>query len=85
MEIKGYDADRMRTVLAIIDSISPLNGMVTKYFEDRALRPLVRAGLLWEDDMDGDYFEDSGLIEWKRDGDVLALATLLDLEIEISL
>lgn len=85
MELKGYDADVMRKVLAIIDSVSPLNGMVTKYFEDRELRPLVRAGLLWEDSECGDYFEDNALVEWKRDGDVRELAKILDLEIEIAL
>jgi hypothetical protein len=85
MELKGYDADEMRMALAVIDSISPLNGMVTKYFEDRQMRPLVRAGLLWEDTECGDYFEDNALVEWKRDGDVRVLAKILGLDIEISI
>jgi hypothetical protein len=59
--------------------------MVTKYFEDRQMRPLVRAGLLWEDTECGDYFEDNALVEWKRDGDVRVLAKILGLDIEISI
>jgi hypothetical protein len=84
MELAGYDAEVMTQVLAVVDSISPLNGIVTKYFPDRVLSPMATAGLLWEDE-DGDYFEDHALIEWRRDGDVQTLAELLGLEIEILL
>lgn len=84
MQIQGYDAEKMRKVLAVVDSVSPLNGMVCIFVDYDIERMMTAKGLLWSTD-DGDIFEDSALVDWRRDGDVRQLAEILDLEIEITL
>jgi hypothetical protein len=85
MELKGYDAAKMRKVLDVIHAVSPLNGIVTVFVDYDIERLLVAANFLWTDES-GDVFEDYALSEWsRRGGDVRELAKILDLDIEITL
>ena len=85
MELKGYDAETMRKVLEVIHSVSPLNGMVCVYVDDKIERLMTSKGLLWATE-DGDVFGDVGLDDWnRRGGDVRELARVLDLDIDITL
>ena len=86
MRLEGYDAETMTKVLAAIDAINPMNGIVTKFVDYKISGLLKRANFLWEDE-GGDLFEDYALQSWRREsgGDVRELARILDLDIEIKL
>ena len=85
MELKGYDAGTMTKVLAAIDSINPMNGIVTTFVDYAISARLVSTNLMWQDE-GGDLFEDFALTEWNRSGgDVRDLAKILDLDIEVTL
>lgn len=86
MRLEGYDAKTMTKVLAAIDSINPLNGIVTQFVDYETERLLIAANFLWADE-DGDLFEDYALQNWRREtgGDVRALAEILNLDVEIKL
>lgn len=85
MTLEGYDAKLMTRALEILDSVSPLNGMVTIHPDPEALRLLIKAEMIWED-QDGDVFEDWRRGEWARSGgDVRQLAGILGLDVVITL
>lgn len=86
MRLEGYDAETMTKVLAAIDSINSMNGIVTQFVDYSVARILMAANFMWEDE-DGDLFEDYALQNWRREsgGDVRELARILNLDVEIKL
>lgn len=85
MRLEGHDAETTTKILAAIDSINPMNGIVTQFVDYSVARILVAANFVWQDE-DCDLYEDFALQDWRRaGGDALQLIKTLGLDAQIVL
>lgn len=71
--------NKLTRAVALLDSVSHLNGLVTAYVSGEMLDLLQPVGFIREDE-DGDAFAEGAFYDWQREGgDVRVLAERLDL------